>query len=118
MSERKTKPLQAPESGPQQASSAKRADAFQRAENLLAAGNENKDERSREALAGIENRPARDRAHKLTPPDALTQTADRNAEDEADEKVDKALNEQAREAGVEAAEDSSRSEWGLTPHNI
>ena len=122
MSERNLKPLQSPDEGAQQASAAGNGDAFQRAESLLAAGNEDRGERAREALAGIENRPAKDRAPPTNDADALTQSAERDHSDDtehaANDKVDDALDEKAREEGVEAADDSSRIEWGLTPHNI
>lgn len=123
MSERNEKPLQAPQEGAQQASPPARGDAFQRAENLLAAGNEDAGARGREAVAGIENRPARDEASRRTAAEASTQgaTQDREAsqaERAANEKVADDLGEKAREEGVEAAEQSSQIEWGLTPHNI
>jgi phage repressor protein C with HTH and peptisase S24 domain len=122
MSERNEKPLQAPEEGAQQASPPARGDAFQRAENRIAAGNEDAGARGREAVAGIENRPARDESPKRTATEASTQgaTQDREAsqaEQKANEKVTDDLAEKAREEGVEAAGQSSQIEWGLTPHN-
>lgn len=123
MSERNKKPLQAPEEGAQQASPPARGDAFQRAENLLAAGNEDAGARGREAVAGIENRPARDEAHRRTATEASTQGATQEpegtqTEQAANKKMAGDLGEKAREEGVEAADQSAQIEWGLTPHNI
>jgi hypothetical protein len=122
MSERNEKPLQAPEEGAQQASPPARGDAFQRAENRIAAGTEDAGARGREVVAGIENRPTRDEARRRTATEASTQgaTADpeaNKAEQAANEKLAGDLAEKAREEGVEAADVSSQIEWGLTPHN-
>ena len=122
MSERNDKTLQAPDEGAQQAPTTKGTTGFGRAENRLAPGNEDSGERAREALARIENRPSRDRAPKVNDADSLTQSGKRDEGDEAErkanEKIDAALDEKAREAGGDAAEESSRIEWSLTPHNI
>ena len=125
MSERNVKPLQAPNQGAQQAAPSSNRAGFDRAENRLAAGNQDSDARAREALAGIENRPATDRASERDVRDATTRHATdaENAEgSEADRAASKKLNdtldEKARERGVDAAEESSQTEWSLTPHNI
>ena len=125
MSERNDKPLEAPNEGAQQAAPSSNRAGFDRAENRLAAGNQDSDARAREALAGIENRPAPDRASKRDVADAITRhgTDAENAEgSEADraasKKLDETLDEKSRERGVDAAEESSQTEWGLTPHNI
>lgn len=122
MSERNDRTLQAPDEGAQQAPTTQSTTGFDRAENLLAAGNEDSGERAREALARIENRPTRDRAPRVNDADSLTQSGERDegneAEREANEKIDAALDEKAREAGGDAAEDSAHIEYSLTPHNI
>ena len=122
MSERNDKTLQAPHEGAQQAPTTESRTGFGRAENRLAAGNEDSDERAGEALARIENRPTRDRAPKINAADSLTQSGERDegdeAEREANEEIDAALDEKAREAGGDAAEDSAHIEWSMTPHNL
>ena len=70
MSERNDKPLEAPNEGAQQAAPSSNRAGFDRAENRLAAGTQDSDARAREALAGIENRPAPDRASKRDVADA------------------------------------------------
>jgi hypothetical protein len=74
MSERKEKPQASPEEGAQQSSPQNNGEAFQRAENLLAVGNEDGDERARQAFVGIEDGEAADRQSNLiSDSDALTQ---------------------------------------------
>ena len=116
MSERNKEPLQAPDEGAQQASRTDDSGAFQRAENVLAAGNEDLSARNREAMASIENRPAKDEAPKTAAADALTQRGE--GDQEADDEMADDLAEKAREEGVEAAGDAARIEWGQTPHSL
>jgi hypothetical protein len=125
MSERNKEPLQAPTEGAQQAAPSNNRAGFDRAENRMAAGNQDSDARAREAVAGIENRPSADRASKRDVADAMTRHATdaekaegSEADRAASKKLDDALDEKARERGVNAAEESSQTEWGLTPHNI
>jgi hypothetical protein len=125
MSEQNDRLQQAPAEGSQPASPATSPKGFERAENALAAGNEDSAARSREAIAGMENRPGEDRASKADEAGAVTRQsslhegdAGSDAERKVDKEEDEALDEKALQEGVEAAEDSSHVGWDLTPHNI
>jgi len=126
MSEPKEQPQPSLEEGAQQSSPLNNGEAFQRAESLLAVGNEDSDQRARQAFVAIEEREAAGRPSNLTDDsDALTRriTGDQRGGDDdvdaaASEEVDDSLDEKALEDGVAAANDTSRIVLDLTPHNL
>jgi hypothetical protein len=126
MSQPNDKPTPSPDVGAQQSSPLNNGESFGRAENLLAVGNEDSDQRARQAFVAIEEREAAGRPANLTnDSDALTRriTGDQhNGDDDMDpaaaDEVDDALDEKALEEGVAAANDTSRIVLDLTPHNL
>jgi hypothetical protein len=124
MSEREEKPQPAHDEA-QQSSPTNNGEPFRRAEELLAIGNEDRDESARQAFGAIEGRKTADRPSGLTDDsDALTRamTGDQRGDDDVDpaaeDEVDDALDEKALEEGVADADETSQIVWGLTPHNL
>ena len=114
MSERNDKTIQAPDEGAHQAPTTESTTGFGRADNLLAAGNEDSGERAREALARIETRPTKDRAPRVNDADSLTQSGKRDEGDEAEREA----NENRRRAGRKGQRGRRRCRRRQRSHRI
>ena len=91
--------------------------AAERADDQLAAGNQDRSERCREALMAVEGGSAEQVSNRSAELDALTRrrTGDEHGDDD---KLDEALDDKALEDGVEAAHETAQIVHALTPHNF
>lgn len=122
MSESRERPQSPSESGSKQASQPQ-GEAFRQADKLVAADNEESGGISRRTFEAIEDRETRDRGPNLTDDSDSRRISDdkrdheTKAERKAGEAMKDALDEKAREEGVQSADDTSRGVWDLTAHN-
>jgi len=118
MSDRQEDPKTTSEKGAEQSSPVNNGESFKRAANVIAAGTEDRSERSHDALARMEDRAAGAQlSNQADDSDAVTRrlTGDEHGDDD---KLDHALADKALEEGVAAANDSAHIEKALSPHAI
>jgi hypothetical protein len=91
--------------------------AVERAEDQLAAGNQDSSERSHEALTSLEGGSAEQMSNHHNGSDAVTRrrTGDEHGDDH---ELDQALDDKALVDGVAAANETAQIVQALTPHNL
>jgi hypothetical protein len=94
-----------------------RGAAVERAEDQLAAGNQDSSERSHEALTVLEGGSAEQMSNRPNGSDAVTRRRTGDEHDD-DHELDEALDDKALVDGVAAANETAQIVQALTPHNL
>jgi hypothetical protein len=90
--------------------------ALGRAEDQLAAGNQDSSERAHEALTALEGGSGAQVSGHPDGSDAITRR--RTGDEHGDDELDQALDDKALEDGVATATETAQIVHALTPHNL